>query len=233
MLEALRQRVWACNMQLPKAGLVKLTSGNVSGRDPETNLVVIKPTGYSYERMTPDDLVVVDLEGKVIDGRLLPSTDTETHLYVYLHRPDVMGVAHTHSTYASTFAALGEPIPVCLTATAMLGGEIPLGGYVPIGGAEIGQEIIEKIGDSLAIIMQNHGVFTIGKDPEQATNMAIEVEDVAKITYLALLRGKPIMLGPDQAEYMVKLYRHGYGQTRQSKPSPAVASSWKADEEKR
>lgn len=223
MLEELRERVWTCNMQLPKAGLVKLTSGNVSGRDPKTNLVVIKPTGYSYERLTPADLVIVDLDGKIVEGHLLPSTDTDTHLYVYCHRPDVMGVAHTHSTYASTFAALGQPIPVCLTATAMLGGEIPLGGYVPIGGAEIGQEIMKKIGNSLAIIMQNHGVFTIGANPEQATNMAIEVEDVAKITHLALLRGKPIMLGPDEVEYMVNLYRHNYGQARQSKPSPAAS----------
>jgi len=112
-LEQLRQEVWESNMALPKNGLVKMTSGNVSGRDPESNLVVIKPSGYKYEHLTPDKLVVVDLEGRVIEGDLAPSVDTATHLYIYRHRPDVLGVAHTHSVYASTFAVLGRPIPPC------------------------------------------------------------------------------------------------------------------------
>jgi L-ribulose-5-phosphate 4-epimerase len=215
MLRELRERVWSCNLELPKNGLVKMTSGNVSGRDPKTNLVVIKPSGYSYERMKSTDMVVVDLDGKVVEGHLLPSVDTDTHVYVYRHRPDVMGIAHTHSPHASTFAALGQPIPVCLTAAAMLGGEIPLGDYVPIGGAEIGAEIVAKIGNSLAIIMQNHGVFTIGASPEEATKMAIEVEEIAKITHMAMLRGKPIMLTSEQIAYMVDVYKHRYGQSRQ------------------
>jgi L-ribulose-5-phosphate 4-epimerase len=212
MLEDLRKTVWECNLELPKNGLVKMTSGNVSGRDPETDLVVIKPSGYKYEKLTPDDLVVVDLEGKLVEGRLKPSVDTETHLYVYRHRSDVLGIAHTHSVYASTFAALGEPIPACLTTTAMMGGEVPLGGYVPVGGEAIGKEIVTKIGNSLAIIMQNHGVFTIGASPWQATKMAVEVEDIAKITYFALLRGSPIILTPEQITEMNYLYTNVYGQ---------------------
>jgi L-ribulose-5-phosphate 4-epimerase len=214
MLEELRQIVWKCNLELPKNGLVKMTSGNVSARDPETNLVVIKPSGYSYEDMTPAHMVIVNLKGDVVEGNLLPSVDTETHLYVYQRRPDVFGMAHTHSRYATSFAALGQPIPACLTATAMLGGEIPLGGYAPIGGADIGQEIISKIGNSKAIIMQNHGVFTIGKDAKQATKMAIEVEEIAEITHLALLRGQPIMLTPAQIAEISELYAHSYGQVR-------------------
>jgi L-ribulose-5-phosphate 4-epimerase len=212
LLEELREVVWKCNLELPKNDLVKMTSGNVSGRDPETGFVVIKPSGVSFEELTPEHMVVVDLECRVVDGNLKPSTDTDTHLYVYQRRPDVFGIAHTHSPYASSFAALGQPIPPCLTSFGMLGGEIPLGGYAPIGGEDIGQEIIDKIGRALAIVMQNHGVFTIGSSAQQATKMAVEVEEVAKITHLAMLRGQPIVLSESQIDYMVNLYRHDYGQ---------------------
>ncbi len=211
-LEALRQEVWKCNMELPKNGLVRMTSGNVSGRDPETNLVVIKPSGVNYEELTPADLVVVNLEGDILEGHLKPSVDTATHLYIYRHRPDIFGVAHTHSPYATSFAALGQPIPACLTTTAMLGGPIPLGGYVPIGGEAIGEEIVNKIGKSLAIIMQNHGVFTVGRSARQATKMAVEVEEIAHITHLALLRGAPILLTGDQIAEVADLYSNQYGQ---------------------
>jgi L-ribulose-5-phosphate 4-epimerase len=212
LLEQLREIVWKCNLELPKNDLVRMTSGNVSGRDRETGLVVIKPSGYSYEEMKPEHMVVVDLSGQVVEGYLKPSVDTDTHLYVYQHRPDVFGMVHTHSPYASTFAVLGQPIPACLTACAMLGGEIPLGGFAPIGGEAIGQEIIDKIGRSLAIVMQNHGVFTIGSSPQEATKMAVEVEEIAKITHLAMLRGQPIQLSSDQIDQMVDLYGNKYGQ---------------------
>ena len=212
LLESLRHIVWKCNLELPKNDLVRMTSGNISGRDPETGLVVIKPSGYSYEEMTPDDMVVVNMDGVVVEGHLTPSVDTETHLYVYAHRPDVFGIGHTHSPYASSFAALGKPIPPCLTASAMLGGEIPLGKYVPIGGAAIGAEIVASIGHARAILMQNHGVFTIGNSPKQATKMAVEVEEIAKITHLALLMGQPIILTPEQLGQMDDLYTNVYGQ---------------------
>jgi L-ribulose-5-phosphate 4-epimerase len=212
LLEQLREIVCKCNLELPKTDLVRGTSGNVSGRDPETGLVVIKPSGVRFEELTPENQVVVDLDGNVVEGDLKPSTDTDTHLYVYARRADVLGIVHTHSPYASSFAALGQPIPACLTTCGMLGGEVPLGGYAPIGGEDIGQEIIDKIGRSLAIIMQNHGVFTIGSSAQEATKMAVEVEEIAKITHLAMLRGQPIMLTEEQIDYMVNLYRHNYGQ---------------------
>lgn len=212
ILEQLREIVCKCNQDLPKNGLVVMTSGNVSGRDPQTGLVVIKPSGYTFEELTPAHMVVVDQDGRVVEGNLKPSTDTDTHLYVYQRRPDVFGIVHTHSTYASSFAALGQPIPACLTSCGMLGGEIPIGGYAPIGGADIGQEIVDKIGRALAIVMQNHGVFTIGSSPQQATKMAVEVEEIAKITHLAMLRGQPIMLTESQLDYMVDLYTNKYGQ---------------------
>ncbi len=212
MLEQLRKDVWKCNLELIKYKLVVMTSGNVSGRDPETGYVVIKPSGYVYENLTPEDMVIVDLAGNIIEGHLKPSTDTETHLCVYKQRPDICGMVHTHSTYASTYAVLGEPIPAVLTAIGMLGGEVPLGGFVPIGGAEIGEEIVKKIGNKMAIVMQNHGVFTIGRDAFQATKMAVEVEEIAKITYLASLRGKPIPLSDSSLKRMVALYKEDYGQ---------------------
>ncbi len=212
LLEQLRETVCRCNLELPKYDLVRMTSGNVSGRDPQSGLVVIKPSGYTFEELTPAHMVVVDPDGRVLEGDLKPSTDTDTHLYVYQHRPDVFGIVHTHSPYASSFAALGEPIPPCLTSFGMLGGEIPIGGYAPIGGEDIGQEIVDKIGRALAIIMQNHGVFTIGNSAEQATKMAIEVEEIAKITHLAMLRGQPIILTDSQIDYMVDLYQNNYGQ---------------------
>ncbi|NLF49498.1 MAG: hypothetical protein GX577_00025 [Leptolinea sp.] len=212
MLEKLREVVCKCNKELPDNDLVKMTSGNVSGRDPETGLVVIKPSGYTFSELTPAHMVVVDMDCHVVEGNLKPSTDTDTHLYVYRHRPDVFGMVHTHSPYATSFAALGQSIPACLTASAMLGGDIPVGGYAPIGGADIGQEIINKIGNALAILMQNHGIFTIGSSPEHATKMAIEVEEIAKITHLAMQRGKPILLTKDQIKYMIDLYQNEYGQ---------------------
>jgi len=212
MLEKLRQEVYESNMILPNAGLVVMTSGNVSGRDPETGYVVIKPSGYNYKSLTPELMVVVDLDGNVLEGNLKPSVDTETHLYIYKHRPDVFGICHTHSTYASVFAALGEPIPSCLTTSTMLGGEIPVGNFVPIGGKEIGKEIVEKIGHKFAIIMQNHGVFTIGKSATQAIKMAVEVEEIAKIVHHAMLRGSPQLLDENAINATQDLYENIYGQ---------------------
>lgn len=212
MLEALREEVYRCNLMLPENDLVRMTSGNVSGRDPETDLVVIKPSGVDYKKLAPSSLVAVDLDGNVVEGGLKPSTDTATHLYVYRHRDDVFGISHTHSAYASSFAALGRPIPPCLTASAMFGGEVPLGRYVPIGGEAIGKEIVNSIGQSLVIIMQNHGVFTIGPSASIAAKMAVEVEDVAKITHLAMLLGDPILLNQEQIAQMKHLYANLYGQ---------------------
>lgn len=212
MLEELKKEICEYNLELPRRGLVVMTSGNVSGRDPDTDLVVIKPSGVKYATLQPEDLVVVDLNGKKVEGKLRPSVDTESHLYVYRNRPDVFGVCHTHSTFASVFAALGMPIPAVLTTTAMLGGEIPLGGFVPVGEAEIGKEVVEKIGDKKAIILKNHGVFTIGKDAYHATKMAIEVEEIAKITYHALLMGKPNVLTDEQIGLFKHIYENVYGQ---------------------
>ena len=212
MLEQLREEVYESLMELPKNQLVTMHSGTVSGRDPDTNLVVIKPTGFRYDKLTPGDLIVMDLQGKIVEGHRRPSSDTGTHLYVYAHRPDILGIVHTHSPYAMIFGVLGKPIPPTMTSAALLGGEIPIGGYVPVGGEEIGAEILRKIGNSSAIIMQNHGVYTFDKTVWKATVLAAEVEDLAKITHFAMLHGNPIILTPEQVAEFQHIYHTLYGQ---------------------
>ncbi len=213
MLEDLRDEVYRMNMELPKNNLVTMTSGNVSGRDLKTGYVVIKPSGISYEVLSPADLVVVDIDGNVVEGELKPSVDTDAHLYVYRHREDVGGVVHTHSPYATSFAALGRPIPVYLTAMAdEFGGTIPVSGYARIGGDEIGREIIDKIGTSRAILMKNHGVFTIGPTATSALKAAVMLEDVAKTVHLALLLGQPEEIPPDEVKRAHRRYMEKYGQ---------------------
>ena len=213
MLENLKQRVYKMNMMLPKNNLVTMTSGNVSGRDPETNLVVIKPSGVLYDDMTPEDMVVVDLDGNVVEGKLKPSVDTATHLYVYKHRSDVNGIVHTHSPYATSFAALGRSIPVYLTAIAdEFGCAIPVGPYAKIGGEEIGKAIVDYIGESPAILMKNHGVFTIGNSPEAALKAAVMVEDTAKTVHLSLLLGTPDVIPDEEVKRAHERYMTKYGQ---------------------
>jgi len=137
MLEAIKEELWRLHLRLPKEGLVTWTSGNVSQRDPASGLVVIKPSGIMYEDLRPEDHVVLDLEGDIVEGTLKPSSDTASHLYIYRQRPDVHGIVHTHSPYATAFAALGKPIPVYLTAHAdEFGGPIPCAGFALIGGEE-------------------------------------------------------------------------------------------------
>jgi L-ribulose-5-phosphate 4-epimerase len=181
MLEQLREEVCRLNRELPRHGLVTWTSGNVSARDPGSGLIVIKPSGVAYNDLTPANMVVVDADGKRVEGTLNASVDTATHAYIYRQMPAVGGVVHTHSTYATAFAAVGRPIPACLTAICdEFGGSIPVGAFAPIGGEEIGREIVRSIGESPAILMQNHGVFTVGKNARDAVKAAVRVEDAAR-----------------------------------------------------
>jgi L-ribulose-5-phosphate 4-epimerase len=213
MLEPLRAEICKLNQDLPRYGLVTWTSGNVSGRDAESGLVVIKPSGVAFEALTPENQVVVDLQGHVVEGTLRPSSDVHAHLYVYRHRPDVMGVVHTHSNYATAFAALGKPIPVYLTAMAdEFGGPIPVGAYAKVGNDEIGREVVRSIGHSPAILMKNHGVFTVGATPTAAVKAAVMVEDVAKTVWLALQLGQPVELPAEEVARARHRYATEYGQ---------------------
>ena len=213
MLESLREKLWQLHLELPKQNLVAWTSGNVSERDKATGYVVIKPSGIRYEDLRPEHMVVVDLDGKVIEGNLKVSSDTASHLYIYRNRPDVNGVVHTHSAYATAFAAIGKPIPVYLTAQAdEFGGPIPCGGFALIGGEEIGKVVLESIGDSKAVLLKSHGVFTIGSSGEAAVKAAVMVEDIAHTVWLALQMGMPDEIPPDLVEKLHYRYTHVYGQ---------------------
>ncbi len=213
MLEALREEICRLNQELLQAGLVVWTGGNASGRDPASGLVVIKPSGVRYHALTPDNMVVVNLDGEVIEGGCKPSSDTAAHVFVYRHRPDVNGVVHTHSTFATAFAAAGKPIRPYLTAICdEFGTTIPVGAYAQIGGDEIGREIVRSIGDSPAILMKNHGVFTIGKTPEAAVKTAVMVEDVARTLFYALQIGPVDEIPAEEVARAHRRYVHEYGQ---------------------
>ncbi len=213
LLEKLRAEICRLNIELPRNNLVAWTSGNVSGRDQDSGLVVIKPSGVLYDQLTPENMVVVNLDGKPVEGNYKPSSDTIAHVYVYRHRSDVNGVVHTHSTFATAWAANGKPIPPILTAICdEFGGPIPVGAYAKIGGDEIGQEIIRSIGSSPAILMKNHGVFTIGKTPEAAVKAAVMVEDVARTVFYAFQLGHPEEIAPGEVARAHRRYLEEYGQ---------------------
>ena len=213
MLEKLKDELVQLHMELPKHNLVVWTGGNVSARDPESNLVVIKHSGIRYEDLTADKMVVLALSGNILEGNLKPSSDPASHLFIYRHRPDVNGVVHTHSRYATAFAAVGKTIPVYLTAQAdEFGGEIPCGGFALIGGEEIGQQVVDHIGKSSALLLKNHGVFTIGKNANSAVKSAVMVEDIAATVWMALQIGIPQEIDSENVEKLHYRYTHVYGQ---------------------
>lgn len=213
MLDELKAIVCKYNKLLITKGLVSMTSGNVSARDFESGLAVIKPSGVDFDDLQPEDMCVCEVGGKVVEGSLKPSVDAATHLYVYRHLPEVGSVIHTHSNYATAFAALGRPIPVCLTAIAdEFGCAIPVSDYARIGEEEIGQEIVAKIGKSPAILMKSHGAFTIGPNVKAAFKAAVMLEDVAMTYHLALLLGTPEDLPPEEVERAHRRYEEKYGQ---------------------
>lgn len=213
MLEHLREEIQRLHLELTRNNLVTWTSGNVSGRDRQTGLVVIKPSGIRYEALTPENMVVLDLDGRTVEGSLKPSSDAAAHLFIYREREDVTGVVHTHSTFATAFAAAGRPIPPYLTAICdEFGGPIPCGGYAKVGGDEIGREIVRGIGTSPAILLKNHGVFTIGRTPEAAVKAAVMVEDVARTVYYALRLGDLEEIPKEEVARAHRRYLEEYGQ---------------------
>lgn len=213
MLETLREEVYLLHLELPNNNLVVWTSGNVSARDDDSGYVVIKPSGVHYDDLRPEQLVVLDLDGRQVEGELKPSSDAASHLYIYRHRPDVKGVVHTHSPYATAFAAVGRPIPVYLTAIAdEFGGPVPCGDFALIGGEEIGRVVVESIGHSPAVLLKNHGVFTVGPTARAALKAAVMVEDVAHTVWLALQLGTPDEISQEDVAKLHHRYTHVYGQ---------------------
>lgn len=213
MLEMLREQVWKLHLELPRNGLVVWTGGNLSARDTDSGYVVIKPSGVRYEDLRPEHLVILDLDGNRVEGDLKPSSDAASHLYIYRHRPDVNGVVHTHSPYATAFAAQGRPIPVILTAIAdEFGGPIPCGGFALIGGEQIGKVVVETIGNCPAVLLKNHGVFTVGPTAEAALKAAVMTEDAARTVWLALQLGQPDEIAPEDVAKLHDRYTNVYGQ---------------------
>jgi L-ribulose-5-phosphate 4-epimerase len=201
--------------ELPRHGLVAWTSGTLSARVPGEELMVIKASGVSFDEMTPETVVVCDLAGALVEGDLTPSSDAATHGHVYAHMAAVGGVAHTHSPYATAWAARGEPIPCVLTAMAdEFGGDIPVGPFALIGDVDIGRGIVETLAAhrSPAVLMRSHGVFTVGAGPRDAIKAAVMCEDVAKTVHLARLLGEPVQLDDEDIDALYDRYQNVYGQ---------------------
>jgi L-ribulose-5-phosphate 4-epimerase len=216
---ASRRDVWALHAELVRWGLVAWTSGNVSARVPGTRLMVIKPSGVEYAELTEQSIVVCDLDGVPVadwqGGAPRPSSDTASHAYIYRHMAEVGGVVHTHSAYATAWAACGMPIPCVLTAIAdEFGGDIPVGPFAPIGGDEIGRAVVQTLSQhrSPAVLMASHGVFAIGPTAREAVKAAVMCEDAARTAYLARQLGEPARLTDAQVDALHDRYVVEYGQ---------------------
>ena len=214
-VSSLRVEVDALHAELVRNNLVAWTSGNVSARVPGADLIVIKPSGISYDDLTPESMVLCDLDGKPVGAGMSPSSDTATHAYIYRNMPEVGGVVHTHSTYATAWAARGEPIPCVITAMAdEFGGEIPVGPFALIGSEEIGRGVVATLDGhrSPAVLMKSHGVFTIGRTARDAVKAAVMCEDVARTVHLARAFGELAPLPSDQVDALHARYKNYYGQ---------------------
>jgi L-ribulose-5-phosphate 4-epimerase len=219
LIQQTRRQVAALHAELVRYGLVVWTGGNVSGRVPGQDLFVIKPSGVSYDELAPENMILCHLDGTVVAGsegaERSPSSDTAAHAYVYRNMPEVGGVVHTHSSYATAWAARGEPVPCVITAMAdEFGGEIPVGPFAIIGDDSIGRGIVQTLTGhrSRAVLMQNHGVFTIGTDAKDAVKAAVMAEDVARTVHLARQLGEPIPIAPEHVDALFDRYQNVYGQ---------------------
>ena len=215
VIEAIRRDVCTLHAELVRYGLVVWTAGNVSARVPGRDLMVIKPSGVSYDDLTPGNMVVCDLYGRVVEGDHAPSSDTEAQAYVYRHLEHIGGVVHTHSPYAVAWAARGEPIPVVTTMCAdEFGGDIPVGPFATIGDDSIGRGIVDTLADSRspAVLMQNHGVFAVGSSARAAVKAAVMCEDVARSVHLSYQLGQPLPIPSSKVDALYDRYQNVYGQ---------------------
>jgi len=212
-LEDLRLRVSQLLAFLPENNLVCSTGGNVSARDPGSNYVVIKPSGVPYKDISPETLVVVDMQGNKIEGNFKPSSDTASHLYIYQKMPAINGIVHTHSPYATAFAAAEKPIPVVFSETAEeFGGEIPLSEFALVGDEAIGEQVVKYGSKAKAVVLRKHGIFTIGPSPEKAVDLAILAENSAFIAWLSFHLNPPAPLSEKDIQALYYRQQNVYGQ---------------------
>lgn len=238
-VERTRAVVAALHAELPRWGLVVWTAGNVSQRvrvPGGADLLVIKPSGVTYDELTAEAMVVCDLEGNLLEGTRAPSSDTAAHAYVYAHMPEVGGVVHTHSTYATAWAARAEPVPCVLTMMAdEFGGDIPIGPFALIGDDSIGRGIVETLRESRspAVLMRNHGPFTIGKDAKAAVKAAVMVEEVARTVHISRQLGEPLPIAAHHVDSLYDRYQNVYGQgpAPESGTTPAPTTTSATDKE--
>jgi len=215
-----RQVVSDLHAELPRWELVVWTAGNVSQRLTTADLFVIKPSGVTYDELSAETMVVCALDGTLVDGDRSPSSDTAAHAYVYRNMPAVGGVVHTHSTYATAWAARGEPVPCVLTMMAdEFGGDVPIGPFALISDDSIGRGIVETLRGSRspAVLMRNHGPFTIGRDAEAAVKAAVMVEEVSRTVRISRQLGDPLPIAQADIDRLYDRYQNVYGR------SPAVA----------
>ena len=211
----LRTELVALHLELVRNGLVVWTGGNVSARVPGADLMVIKPSGVGYDDLTAESMVVCDLDGRVVEGDLAPSSDTSSHAYIYRHVPHVGGVTHTHSTYAVAWAARGEAVPCVLTAMAdEFGGEIPCAPFALIGTDAIGKVVVATLdqSNSPAVLVQNHGPFTVGPTARASVKAAVMCEDVCRTVHIARQLGEPLPIETDAIRQLHDRYQNEYGQ---------------------
>ncbi|WP_081895119.1 L-ribulose-5-phosphate 4-epimerase [Mesoaciditoga lauensis] len=213
MFNGLKQELYSAHMKLEKYGLVSYTSGNISVKKGE--YVVIKPSGIPYDELSPNDFIVVNLDGKIVEGNKKPSVDTSTHLYIYRSRPEFNTIIHTHSPYASAFALLNEAIPVYSTAHAdLFGVEIPVSAYAPVGSEAIGKAALNVLNKAGVVLLSHHGVLVFGKSISESLRKAVFLEEVAKTAYLARTMGTPTFIPSEEALKLYEFHHKHYGQKK-------------------
>jgi len=214
LLKEERRIVYDAVQALVKGGLVTGTWGNVSCCNREKQLMAITPSGLPYDDMTPEDVVVVDLQGQVVEGAWKPSSETPMHTMLYREREDIAAVVHTHSTYATAMAVLNRPIPPVIAELALgVGGPVPVAPFARVGTVELGRNALQAMGEYQAVLLQNHGVVTVGKDMGRALNLAFIVEDAARVYIIARSIGEPTLVPEGVIQELFELFK-GYGQKK-------------------
>jgi len=213
LLQRLREKVIETALKVVDAGLVVSTWGNISARDRESGLIAITPSGMDYKKLRPEDIVILDVDGKVIDGKRKPSTETPMHTLFYRKRSEINGIVHTHSWFATTLSTLNKEIPVVLAELgACVGGSVRVAKYVRGGTEEFGRAALDAIGDRAAVLQQNHGVLAIGKTLDDAFAATAVVEDAAKVYWSGLLAGQPFVLPDEEVKELHESFIKSYGQ---------------------